>query len=497
MEDIKIEYNIDNDYLLFHRDKEIRKIINNEIILYSDAIIKINRHGQAQERSLIITNLALYNLKKKELKRRVEIKNIKGISCSSESKELVIHCVENEYDYHYESSRRNKIIQIINAAYKDSHKLEIDLCVVNSKSLAEFVTLKTEKKKDMRFSRMPQNGKITVKNYLDNIQAKKSSVYNIGNIFNLYDFKKICLIGKGSYSKVYLVEHEPTNNEFAMKVISKDLAIDQGKEENIINEQEILSNEKNGFILNSIQIFNTKKKDYILYPYLPGGDLYFHLVNGPFDEERVRFYSAQVLFALNFLHSKGYVYRDLKPENIGIDENGYIKLLDFGLARKIKNKTFSFCGSPEYISPEIILGHGHEKTTDFWSLGILIFELLFQCVPFFDENTPRMYEKICYGNLQFPRNSINVSNDAIDLITKLLYKIPSERLGAGGGYEEIKKHPFFNNINFDMIISRRIIPSFLPNISGRFTTEYVNPEYRKETNLNDSIIDDECLRLLG
>jgi len=497
MEEIKIEYNIDNDYLLFHRDKEIRKIINNEIILYSDAITKINRHGQAQDRSLIITNLALYNLKKKELKRRVEIKNIKGISCSSENKELVIHCAENEYDYHYISARRNKIIQIINAAFRESHKLEIDVCIINAKSLANFVTLKTEKKKDMQFSRMPQNGKITVKSFLEDMQAKRTSVLSVGNILNLSDFKKICLIGKGSYSKVYLVEHEPTNNEFAIKVISKDLAIDQGKEENVINEEEILSNEKNGFIINSIQIFKTKKKDYILYPYLPGGDLYFHLLNGPFDEERVKFYTAQILLALNFIHSKGYAYRDLKPENIGIDENGYIKLLDFGLVKKINNKTFSFCGSPEYISPEIILGHGHEKTTDFWNLGVLIYELLFQAIPFYDEDTPRMYEKICYANLQFPRNTNNVSSDAIDLITKLLYKIPSERLGAGGGFEEIKKHQFFNSINFEMIISRRIVPSFIPNISGRFTTEYVNQELRKEVNLNDSVIDEECLRLLG
>jgi serum/glucocorticoid-regulated kinase 2 len=200
--------------------------------------------------------------------------------------------------------------------------------------------------------------------------------------------------------------------------------------------------------------------------------------------------------AIDQLHLNGFIYRDLRLENILIDENGYIKIAEFGIAKKLKDneRTFTFCGAPEYISPEIILGVGHNKSTDWWSLGIAIYEMLFGIPPFYVENTQRMYELICNAEVSFPRN-IPISSDCHDLITRLLDKNPSNRLGSKRGFNEIKSHSFFSSMNIEAIFNRKITPCFIPTNAGNFDAQYFDEDFTME-DMNTSVIEEKEINLI-
>lgn len=201
--------------------------------------------------------------------------------------------------------------------------------------------------------------------------------------------------------------------------------------------------------------------------------------------------------AIDQLHLNGYIYRDLRLENILIDENGYIKVAEFGLAKKLKDneRTYTFCGAPEYISPEIILGHGHCKSTDWWSLGIVIYEMLYGIPPFYVEYTPKMYELICNCEVFFPRN-IQISSDCQDLILRLLDKNPNTRLGSKRGFNEIKTHSFFSSMNIEAIFNRKITPSFIPQLHGCFDAQYFDEEFTME-DMNTSMMEEKELNLIN
>ena len=217
-------------------------------------------------------------------------------------------------------------------------------------------------------------------------------------------------------------------------------------------------------------------------PFLSGGELFQHLRKfRTFDENKVRFYGAQIALALEYLHSKGIVYRDLKPENILMDDKGYLRLADFGMAKKLKDdeKAMSFCGTPEYLAPEIITMEGHDKNADWWSFGILLFEMLCGLPPFYVENLDKMYEMIKTSSVKFPKR-INLSEEAKDIIRKLLEKNPKKRLGSQNGIEEIKKHPFFADLDFDLIVQKKIPAPFIPELTNDTDVQYFDEEFTNE-----------------
>jgi len=217
-------------------------------------------------------------------------------------------------------------------------------------------------------------------------------------------------------------------------------------------------------------------------PFLSGGELFQHLKKRRiFEEDKVRFYATQIALALEHLHSFGIVYRDLKPENIMMDEDGYLKLADFGMAKHLKEgeKTMSFCGTPEYLAPEVIIGEGHNRVVDWWSFGILLFEMLCGIPPFYNENVDRMYELIKLAEVRFPKK-IKVSSEAQDLITKLLDKNPNTRLGAKDGLKEFKKHSFFSKIDFDLILQKKINAPFKPDLNGKFDVQNFDKDFTNE-----------------
>ena len=496
------------DFLNFTKDYSIKNnITREEEIQFSDKVQKINKNGWKQGRNMILTDKAIYNLKKTSLKRRIDFKAIMGITLSKQNDEFVIHCEELDYDYHYVSPRKKMIVEIIAKNYQIIKEEELKLFEMNVKTLGTFVTTKKEKEKQQKLTRMPKTGQISVKDYLFGTKSKtdvnviepkkgKKIPGSFKNIQVTYDdFDIISVIGRGSVGKILLVKYKKDGKYYVMKSMRKDQIISEGTVDNILVERNILMQGQCEFILTMNFFFQTPERIYFVCPFIKGGDLFHKLKTDIFlKEDLVRFYAAQAAVALQHLHDLGIAYRDLKPENILIDEDGYIKLCDFGSSVSIRGteKETSFAGSPEYASPEMITYSGHTFMCDWWSLGILIYELLYGNTPFFNMDKTRMFDLINNGSISYPKfiqiegedkpRYYKVSDGAINLISKLLEKDPGTRLGRNG-LKEIKKHPFFSGINFDDLSKKKIKPPFKPNIpkeesdiTRNFDEEYLNLE---------------------
>ena len=204
--------------------------------------------------------------------------------------------------------------------------------------------------------------------------------------------------------------------------------------------------------------------------FITGGELFKHLSDvRRFPEDRAKFYGAQVAMALGYLHDSKILYRDLKPENILMCNDGFIKLADFGLAKMINDEEIanSFCGTPEYLSPEMINGTGHDHTVDWWALGVLIYEMVIGIPPFYNSNKHKMYNLIEKGDIKWPdqkKHGFSASPDAQDLINKLLDKNKTQRLGQKGDAAEVLAHPWFKEIDQKALVEKKLVPPFKPTI---------------------------------
>ena len=495
MDELQSEY----DFLNFSKDHYIKtNVTRDESIQFSDKITKINKYGFKQERNMIITDKGIYNLKKTTLKRRIDLKSIKGITLSKISDEFVIHCNDEEYDYQYISQKKKTIVEIIAKYYYNILNEELKLFELNVSSLSTFVTSKKEKMKEKSSSRMPRTNCISIGEYIYGtkknikIEKKEARIKKTNKIITntkvvMDDFEIIKTIGRGSVGKIILVKYKKTDDLYTIKSMRKDQLLSESLIENILDEKNILSEGQCEFLLPLSFFFQSPERIYFVTPFMKGGDLYHKLkIDGYLPEDLVRFYTAQVAIALQHLHEFGIAYRDLKPENILIDEDGYIKLCDFGASVHFQGtkKETSFAGSPEYASPEMITHEGHTIMSDWWSFGILIYELLYGITPFFNKDKNRMYELIEIGELKFPRTikiddtikPIKVSDEAKNIIIKLLEKNPGSRLGRTG-LNEIKSHPFFGNLNFDMINNKKLKSPFKPTIIDDDITCNFDEEY--------------------
>jgi serum/glucocorticoid-regulated kinase 2 len=299
---------------------------------------------------------------------------------------------------------------------------------------------------------------------------------------SLDSFKVLKVLGKGSFGRVYLVEHIPTSKLYAMKELRKDVLIDTDQIQNTKIEKEIMKNANHPFLLNLFCVFQTPGKIFFLMKFMRGGELYTLLTKERrFQENRARFYVSQIITALSHLHKNHIIYRDVKPENILMDEDGYICLTDFGLARFLEEdkRATSFCGTPEYMAPEIILAEGHNKAVDWWSIGIFLYEMLVGIPPFYHQNQNTMYHFITTKTVIFPdpvKHHITVSDVAKDLILKLLIKSQKERLGAGpGDGDDILAHPFFKGLDLKQLYERKIVPDYMPPKIDKYSVENFDP----------------------
>lgn len=296
------------------------------------------------------------------------------------------------------------------------------------------------------------------------------SIVNPNSRVSPHDFQLLKVLGKGGYGKVFQVRKNNGNDAgkiFAMKVLKKATIVRNQKDTaHTKAERNILEAVKSPFICDLSYAFQTGGKLYLILEYLSGGELFMHLEReGIFMEDTAAFYLAEIVIALEHLHKQGIIYRDLKPENILLDGRGHVKLTDFGLCKESiegDQKTHTFCGTIEYMAPEILMRVGHGKAVDWWSLGALMFDMLTGGPPFTAENRKRTIDKILKGRLTLPPY---LSNDARELIKRLLKRHVESRLGAGpGDAEEIKEHPFFRLLDWNVVYRRQMEPPFKPSL---------------------------------
>lgn len=217
---------------------------------------------------------------------------------------------------------------------------------------------------------------------------------------------------------------------------------------------------------------------------MAGGELFFHLQKDrKFGEERTKFYIAELVCALEHLHEQGVIYRDLKPENILLDANGHIALCDFGLSKlNLTNEDTAktFCGTTEYLAPEILLDeNGYNKMVDFWSLGVLIFEMCCGWSPFYADTVQQMYRNIAYGKVKFPKDALSPAGRSF--VKGLLNRNPNHRLGSQNDAKELKAHPFFADVDWELLVQKKIPPPFRPHVSGDLDTSNFDPEFTQNT----------------
>ncbi|KAH0795684.1 AGC family protein kinase [Histomonas meleagridis] len=309
---------------------------------------------------------------------------------------------------------------------------------------------------------------------------------------SINDFEIIRVIGRGTSGKVQLVRGKFDKRLYAMKSMSKRLLAEYEQVQQTLKEKEVLLKSQYPFLVCAHFTFQTETKIFMILDYVPGGELFNRLKEeGKFVESRARLYAAEILLGLGHLHSLGILYRDLKPENVLVDADGHIKITDFGLVKtnmKAEDTTTTFCGTAEYLAPEMLLQQPYNKNVDWWCFGVLLYEMITGLPPFFDENANRLYRSILNNPVSFPQF---VSPEAKDLIEHLLDKNPATRLGANNDADEIKKHPFFAPLDFDKVLKKGYKPEWIPQIKSETDTSNFEPEYTREEAMVS--IEDESL----
>lgn len=311
--------------------------------------------------------------------------------------------------------------------------------------------------------------------------------------FGPNDFQILKLIGKGTFGQVYQVRKKDTQRIYAMKVLSKKVIIQKKEVAHTLGERNILvrtAMADSPFIVGLKFSFQTPTDLYLVTDFMSGGELFWHLQKeGRFQEERAKFYIAELILALQHLHQHDIVYRDLKPENILLDANGHIALCDFGLSKANLTKndtTNTFCGTTEYLAPEVLLDEqGYTKMVDFWSLGVLVFEMCCGWSPFYAEDTQQMYKNIAFGKVRFPRDAL--STEGRNFVKGLLNRNPKHRLGANRDAQELIEHAFFDDIDWDALAHKNIIPPFKPKLTSVSDTSNFDPEFTNALDTSSSL----------
>jgi len=303
------------------------------------------------------------------------------------------------------------------------------------------------------------------------------------------DFELKAVVGRGSFGKVMQVVKKDTGQLFAMKVLRKEAIIARKQVLHTRSEKSILAKINHPYIITLHYAFQTDTKLYMILDYINGGELFFHLKKeGKFSLERVRLYSAEIVLALSHLHTFGIVYRDLKPENVLIGGDGHIVITDFGLSKELgedEDGTQTFCGTPEYLAPEVLKGQVYGVGVDWWSLGTLMFEMLTGLPPFYSQNLNIMYQKIISGKLEFPSF---IDEDTQSLLKGLLTRDPAKRLDT----KKIKSHEFYASIDWERLYDKDITPPYIPDVKDEGDIDFIDPVFTAEAAV-DSLIEENPL----
>lgn len=294
------------------------------------------------------------------------------------------------------------------------------------------------------------------------------------------DLELVGVLGRGSFGLVQLMKHKKTGVTYALKQISKSQVVQLGQQEHVLSEKNVMIQFEHPFLIKLHATYRDKDYLYFLLEVCLGGELFTLLRQHTiFKEETAKFYAASVVLCFEYMHERNIVYRDLKPENLLLDKDGYLKIVDFGFAKQVIDRTYTLCGTPDYLAPEVIIGQGHGKGVDWWTLGVLIFEMLASFPPFYDDDPMKTYAKIMHAAIEFPKH---FSPEAIDLISGLLHPKVTKRLGVlKGGAKRIKNHAWFSGFDWDALYDRKLKAPFLPQIqNSEDMSNFAEPEAEDE-----------------
>ncbi|KAK6495490.1 Serine/threonine kinase [Arthrobotrys musiformis] len=317
------------------------------------------------------------------------------------------------------------------------------------------------------------------------VQAAKAARSESARKIGLDHFNFLAVLGKGNFGKVMLAETKATKQLYAIKVLKKEFIIENDEVESIRSEKRVFliaNKERHPFLLNLHACFQTETRVYFVMEYISGGDLMLHIQRGQFGTKRAQFYAAEVCLALKYFHENGVIYRDLKLDNILLTLDGHIKIGDYGLCKEemwYGSTTSTFCGTPEFMAPEILLDKRYGRAVDWWAFGVLIYQMLLQQSPFRGEDEDEIYDAILSDEPLYP---IHMPRDSVSILQKLLTREPELRLGSGPtDAQEIMSHAFFRNVNWDDIYNKRVPSPFLPQISSPTDTSNFDQEFTSVT----------------
>lgn len=306
-----------------------------------------------------------------------------------------------------------------------------------------------------------------------------------GPRIGLDHFNFLAVLGKGNFGKVMLAEAKSSKKLYAIKVLKKEFIIENDEVESTKSEKRVFliaNKERHPFLLSLHACFQTETRVYFVMEYISGGDLMLHIQRGQFGLKRAQFYAAEVCLALKYFHENGVVYRDLKLDNILLTLDGHIKIADYGLCKEnmwYGSTTSTFCGTPEFMAPEILLDKKYGRAVDWWAFGVLIYQMLLQQSPFRGEDEDEIYDAILADEPLYP---IHMPRDSVSILQKLLTREPDARLGSGRrDAEEVMEHPFFKGVDWDDIYNKRIPTPFKPQIKNEKDTSNFDQEFTSVT----------------
>uniref|UniRef100_A0A674CQN2 protein kinase C n=1 Tax=Salmo trutta TaxID=8032 RepID=A0A674CQN2_SALTR len=302
--------------------------------------------------------------------------------------------------------------------------------------------------------------------------------------FSLKDFKCVAVLGRGHFGKVLLAEYKSTGEMFAIKALKKGDIVARDEVDSLMCEKRIfetVNSVRHPFLVNLFACFQTQEHVCFVMEYAAGGDLMMHIHADVFSEPRAIFYAACVVLGLQFLHEHEIVYRDLKLDNLLLDTEGYVKIADFGLCKEgmgFRDRTSTFCGTPEFLAPEVLTETSYTRAVDWWGLGVLIFEMLVGESPFPGDDEEEVFDSIVNDEVRYPRF---LSTEAISVMRRLLRRSPERRLGAGErDAEEVKKHLFFRNMDWNGLLAKKVKPPFVPTIQDSNDVSNFDDEFTSE-----------------
>ncbi|CAD8073675.1 unnamed protein product [Paramecium sonneborni] len=488
-----------SDVLNISNEKFFKKQASqSEMVLLSRLTGKINKRNTEQQRTIIISSENVYNVEKKSIKRKISIHKIFGVTVSRSSYEFILH-VPQESDYRFKSQEfRDIILYYLSIVLKLNNKDGLRIYLVENEELGQFclhdatsdfgkqIALHPKTKLQMLY---PDNFQLSYINLMF-AQHQKTKNQNISVLYvhdplnlriQLEDYQKIASIAQGSFNKVILINQkiEKQNQYLVLKSIKS-----YNTDFNLLKFH--LENYSQSTYLEKLQLcIGWQDQVLFFFQFVKGGDLFSHLSEiNQFSELQAKYIIAQIALGLSQLHENGIIYGDLKPENILIDENGYIQLTDFGFGRLRvyqeykKGQAINF--TVEYAAPEYLLQGDLTRMSDWYSLGILLYELVVGISPFYHHNHDIAIRMLCKGSLQFPKTTL-ISSECKDLITRLLQSEAQSRIGFENDFKDIQSHKWFQGLNWQELSEKKKMLPYLPQIDD----DILPQQYFRLEKLND------------